>query len=155
MSMSLTSTWLVAVLVVVAVGVVMQGQRAESAVNLLNSCRAQCREEEQLKAACSEQRNCDALLPNLGAFVDCLEPCRNLGNNCFQRCAFKTDRISAICSVRCRVSGASQPLAVPADVSSSGVRTGAGDNPAGSLCFKACYDSLLNAAMNRLYRKRP
>ncbi|KAL8598126.1 hypothetical protein ACOMHN_030412 [Nucella lapillus] len=143
---------------VMVMAVVTHTLLVSASASLLSDCRSQCQEERELKAACSERRNCNALLPDLGAFVDCLEPCADVGNNCFQRCAFKTDRISAICSRRCRIGGSSShpAIPIPGDVGRSGAQGGgAGEDEAGSLCYKFCYDSLLNAAMNRVYRKRP
>ena len=101
------------------------------------------------------ERNCQSLVPDFEAFLDCMEPCARIGTNCFQRCAFKTDEISATCQRRCRRVG---------DVSSDDASGGPGGDAgrsggdvsashdvssAGTLCYRTCYNELLNAAMNR------
>ena len=101
------------------------------------------------------ERNCESLLPDFGAFLNCLEPCANIGTNCFQRCAFKTDEISATCLSRCHLSDVgsdvseAQDVLVLDDVGGDDVSTSHRDNIDGTLCYKSCYDELLNSAMNR------
>ncbi|KAK7489270.1 hypothetical protein BaRGS_00019522 [Batillaria attramentaria] len=71
------------------------------ASSVLNECRQQCRGEDQLKAACGEEHHCAAMFPDIDAYLICMEPCRRLGSNCFQRCAFRTDEITSHCLRQC------------------------------------------------------
>ncbi|KAK7116284.1 uncharacterized protein [Littorina saxatilis] len=132
----------------------MEGLHASG---VLGNCHKKCRAEEELKRLCKVERSCEQFLPDFGMFLECIAPCTQIGNNCFQRCAFKTDDIADTCLSRCGlgdVNGGAGPL-TPGYASSNGVSTAEQDNSHSTLCYKSCYDGMLNDAMNRLYRKRP
>lgn len=141
--------------------------------NVLNRCHDMCRGEDQLKASCRAELHCDDLLPNIDAYMRCMGPCKDLGANCFQRCAFNTDQIKSHCLRQCGVivadessagvdnigrgvAGGNDAVANNAEETSGNVNgggTGAGLST--TVCYRSCYDEFLNDAMDRLYRKAP